>query len=555
MESASSRELVLAREMGLSHTVAAVLSTRGFEPDERLKRWLEPKLAQLTAPDRMADLEAAVSRIARALRNKERIVVFGDYDCDGITSTAILTEVLESLGGDVKNDLASRFAGGYGFSRPALERVQALGASLLVTCDCGSSDHERLEAAKKVGIDAVVIDHHLVPKERLPAVAFLNPHRPECGHPEKGLASCGLAIMVAAALRKHLGAQLDVRRWLDLCAVGTIADVAPLTGDNRALVHAGLKVLATGGRVGLAALALQGSRGRRMAPRAEGIAFQIAPRINAPGRLGDPRLALDCLTEKDAQRAWDLAARIERVSTERREVQSKITAEALAEIEEKGFARDPAIFLARDGWHIGVVGIVAGRIAELFAKPTIVVALEGASGRGSARAPRGFRLYDSLVACRGDLLGFGGHQAAAGLELGAAQVERFRASWNQACAEQLATMPPPAPRGEADVELDPRDALDAVLVDLERIEPCGEGNPAPKLGLTAEVTRASDLKGHLKLDLSLGGRTIRGFGPDLGALAGTAVGRVRIVGRLRRDLFNGGAQPEVLVDAIQRMDG
>jgi single-stranded-DNA-specific exonuclease len=556
----SSRELTLAREMGLSHTVARVLAARGFEPDERLKRWLEPKLGHLTAPDKMADLEAATARIARALRNKERIVVFGDYDCDGITATAILTEALTSLGGEVRPELANRFAGGYGLSRAALARVQGHGASLLITADCGSSDHERLEAARKVGIDAVVIDHHLVPKETLPAVAFLNPHRPDCGHPEKGLASCGLAIMVAAALRRQLGANLDVRRWLDLCAVGTIADVAPLTGDNRALVHAGLKVLATGARVGLAALAVAGAGGRRVAPRAEGVAFQVAPRINAPGRLGDPRLALACLTERDAQRAWDLAARIEEKSLERRAIQRQITAAAVAEIEAKGFARDPAIVLARQDWHVGVVGIVAGRIAELFGKPTIVVALEGASGRGSARAPRGFRLYDSLVSCREALLGFGGHQAAAGIELAATHVERFRDAWNQACADQLATLPPPPPRGQADVALDPRDDLDHVLVDMERLEPCGEANPAPKLALEAEVVRATELREHLKLELTVGSpasggpRALRGFGPDLAPLAPKLAGRVRVVGRLRRDHYAGGG-PELLVDAIERAEG
>ncbi|MCA9618977.1 MAG: DHH family phosphoesterase, partial [Myxococcales bacterium] len=238
--------MALAERVGLTITVADVLHRRGATEGEILERWLDPKLSHLTPPDAMADLDAGASRITRAIRNRERICVFGDYDCDGITSAAILSEVIATLGGDVTALVANRFAGGYGLSEMALDRVRATGASLLVTCDCGSSDHARLAAARKAGIDAVVIDHHLVPDEPLPAVAFLNPHRPDCGFPYKGLASCGLALFVAAALRRQLDPKLDIRRWLDLVAVGTIADVAPLDGDNRALVRAGLRVIAQG---------------------------------------------------------------------------------------------------------------------------------------------------------------------------------------------------------------------------------------------------------------------------------------------------------------------
>ncbi len=542
---------ILAREVGLSLTVATFLRGRGYAADDRLKRWLSPKLAHLTAPDEMADLEAACKRIARAIRNRERIVVFGDYDCDGITSAAIVTEVIAMLGGDVQTELANRFAGGYGFSEPALKRVRERGASLLVTCDCGSSDHERLAAAQKVGIDAVVIDHHLVPEQALPAVAFLNPHRPECGYAFKGLASCGLAIIVAAALRREFAANIDVRHWLDLCAVGTIADVAPLDGDNRPLVRAGLKVLSQGSRVGLSALAIQGARGKRLPMSAEDVAFQVAPRLNAPGRLGSPMLALSCLLERDETRAWEMAREIERVTLKRREIQATMIAEALAEISAKKFSEDPAIVIARQGWHPGVVGIVAGRIAHTLQKPTIVVALEGPTGRGSARAIKNFRLYDAIAAASDALLGFGGHQAAAGVELSSGQVDHFRDRFNQACKDQLATMAAPEPINQPDVRLDPRDDLEQVLVDLEKLEPCGEKNRAPKLLIEGvEIVRASPIKGHLKLEVMLRGQRVRGFGPDLGALASELRGTVDLVGRLKRDHWTGSGKPEVVVDAV-----
>jgi single-stranded-DNA-specific exonuclease len=544
--------LDLARREGLSLTVADVLHRRGAQSDDDLARWLDPKLAHLTSPDQMADLDAAADRIVHAVRNRERIAVFGDYDCDGITSASIMSEVIEALGGDVQAFVANRFAGGYGLSQPALERVRQSGASLLVTCDCGSSDHERLEAAAKVGMDAVVIDHHLVPEETLPVRAFLNPHRPDCGFPYKGLASCGLALFVATALRKRLDTGLDVRRWLDLVAVGTIADVAPLDGDNRALVRAGLKVLSQGARPGLKALALNACRGRQRPMSAEDVAYQIAPRINAPGRLGDPSVALDLLRAADASQAWAIAERVEEMTLRRRELQRAMTDEAVEEVETT-YPDAPALVLARQGWSHGIVGIVAGRLADQFARPCIVVGLEGERGRGSARAPTGFRLYDSIEAASHELLGFGGHQAAAGVEILAERVDAFREAWCAACADQLERMPDVAPSHAPDVRLDPRDDLKALLNDLERLEPCGESNEAPKV-LVEDVTvlEAREIKGHLKVALQLGDYKISGFGPEMGGRVEELAGaKVDLVGKLKRDHWRGGELPELLLMYVE----
>ncbi len=544
----------LARTVGFSFTVADALQRAGWAAGAKLDRWLEPKLAHLTPPDGMADLDQAAQRVADAIRGHESIAVFGDYDCDGITSTAIVTEAIEALGGTVTPLLANRFAGGYGFSNPGLERVLQTKASLLVTCDCGSADHERLAAARKAGVDSVVIDHHLVPEQSLPAVAFLNPHRPDCGFPFKGLASCGLALILATALRKTLDKRLDVRRWLDLVAVGTVADVAPLEGDNRILVRAGLARLGATERVGLSALAIKGARGRKVPTTAEDVAFQIAPRINAPGRMADPKLALDALLERDPGRAQALVEQLDQITQDRRDVQQTMMAEALSEIAAKGFAQDPAIVLASANFHPGVVGIVAGRVTAQLGKPTVVVALDGDTGRGSARAPAGFRLYDSLVACREKLSGFGGHQAAAGVELSAAQIEGFRDAWRQACADQLATLPPAAEPWCPDVRLDERDDVMQVLADLERLEPCGKGNRAPKLLFRdVEVVKSRRLKTHLKLDLRLGGARLSAFGPDLADLEPAVAGqRIALVGRLKRDWWRGGTTAEVLMETALR---
>jgi single-stranded-DNA-specific exonuclease len=549
---ASDEALALAREMGLSFTAADVLHRAGFAAGEPLERWLEPRLAHLTPPDAMAGLGAATERLARAARSRERVCVFGDYDCDGITATALVTEVVRALGGEVAPLSASRFAGGYGLSAPAAARVRETGATLLVTCDCGSSDHARLADLGRAGVDAIVVDHHLVPAEPLPALAFLNPHQPGCGHGYKGLASVGIGLMLATALRKHLGVTLDVKRWLDLVAVGTVADVAPLDGDNRALVRAGLRVLDRGERVGLRALAIQGAGGRRIAPTAEAVSYQVAPRLNAPGRLGDPKLALDLCLERDPARAWQMAEEVQRLSDRRRAIQREMMGEALREIEERGFAADAGMALARQGWHPGVVGIVAGRLADRLGRPAIVIALDGARGRGSARAPAGFRVYDALRACARELVGFGGHQAAAGLEIEAARVERFRDAWREACARQAAAAVPAGVRPEA--RLDERDDPAQVAGDLERFEPCGERNPAPRLlvhsAVIAAVRRHDE---HLRLELLLrGARRVGAFAPDLGPRAAELApgASVSVVGRLRRDTYRGAGALDLLVEAI-----
>ncbi|MGH7296102.1 MAG: DHH family phosphoesterase, partial [Polyangiaceae bacterium] len=252
---AGDEAVALARELSLTRTAGAVLVARGLRGVADCRRFLDPRLAHLTPPDAMKDRGEAVERIARAVKASERICVFGDYDADGVTAAALLTDVLRALGGQVVTELANRFDGGYGLSAAALARVLVTGATLLVTCDCGSSDHERLEQVRRAGIDAVVIDHHRVPEDPLPALAFLNPHRPECGFEYKGLASVGLALSISAGVRAALGVELDLRSWLDLVAIGTVGDVAPLDGDNRPLVRAGLARLGAGGRPGTRALA------------------------------------------------------------------------------------------------------------------------------------------------------------------------------------------------------------------------------------------------------------------------------------------------------------
>jgi single-stranded-DNA-specific exonuclease len=536
--------LALAQGLSVTATFASWLVRRGFSDVGVTRQFLAPRLAGLTRPDDMADRAAAADRIARAVRAGERIAVFGDYDCDGMTAAAIMTEALGALGGEVTAFVGSRFEGGYGVSPPAVERLFASGASLVITCDCGSSDHEALARLAERGVDTVVIDHHLVPAEPLPALAFLNPHRPDCPFPFKGMASCGLALSIVAAVRTALGRTFDLKSLLDLVAIGTIADVAPLTGDNRALVRAGLGVLGDAQRPGLRALYdLAGIS-------ADDVGFRIAPRLNAPGRLGSPEPALRLLVERNRERAETLAAGIENSSIERRARQDRMLDEALAEIREQRYDERDAIVLGREGWGTGIVGIVAGRLADRFGRPVVVIGFENGHGRGSVRGPRGVRLYDALERARPLLVRFGGHQAAAGLELALGRLDELREAFEAAVADQrrddVAAGRSVAVDTNGVLRLVPGERPSRLLADLALLEPCGEANPYPELELEADVLVAREVTGgHLKLELEVNGERVGAFGPGMGSRASEVKKTATVVGRLRRDTYRGGDAVEL----------
>ncbi len=543
----------LGDRVGIGAAAAQVLIHRGVTGEEEARDFLEPRLGGLTPPDAMADRGAAAERLARACRARERVAIFGDYDVDGTTSAAILGGILERLGADVRVFVANRFEGGYGFSAPALERVLGCDPGLIVTCDCGSSDHARVAAAKARGVDVIVVDHHLVPDEPLPALAFLNPHRPDCGFAYKGLCSAGLALSLGAAVRAVLGADLDLRAWLDLVALGTIADVAPLDGDNRRLTKAGLMLLSRPrARPGVMALR-EAARVRHGTPvGGVDVAFRLAPRLNAAGRLGDPEITLRLLRAQDLHEARALAAEIERINQERKELTARITQEAIAQVESVyGAEVEGGVVVSAEGWHRGVVGIVAARLVERFDAPTVVIGVDGGVGHGSCRTPDGFSIYDAVARCRGHLAKFGGHAAAAGLSLDASRLERFRADFDDACRTMRAELPP----------LDATPWVDVVIGDafplptaqeLAQLEPVGEGNAEPMFLLEGAAVDRVDVvgQGHLKLALRAGGRPLTAFGWEMGDLAGEVGDRVDVYGSLRPDTWRGGGAIELRVNGL-----
>lgn len=543
----------LGQALGVSPTIAQVLLRRGLDEPAAAREFLEPRLSGLTSPDAMADRAAAADRLARAIRARERVAIFGDYDVDGTTSTAILGDALEAMGGEVVTLVASRFAGGYGFSEPALQRVLATGAKVLVTCDCGSSDHPRVAAARAAGLDVIVVDHHLVPAEPLPANAFLNPHRPECGFAYKGLASAGLALSLAAAVRAALGAQLDLRELLDLVALGTIADVAPLDGDNRRLVRAGLVRLAQPVRPGLIALREQA----RMRPGgslgAIDVAFRMAPRLNAAGRLGDPSITLALLRARSLVEARAHAMAIEALNEERKAITRRIIEEAAAQVRELyGERLDGGIVVASEGWHRGVVGIVAARLVELFGAPVLAIAVDEGVGHGSGRTPPGFPLYDAIAACERELMGFGGHQAAAGVTVRASRLDALRASFDDACRSHRAALGEVDQARQVDVVLDGATYATPRASELALLEPLGAANDEPLVMVQdARVEDAQAVgEGHMKLVLRFGGGRLRCFGWEMASELERVGRAVSVVGALRPDDWTGGEAVELRLRAV-----
>jgi single-stranded-DNA-specific exonuclease len=498
----------LAKSLGLRALTARILTARGVSAPELATRFLSPRLSDLRPPQGMADLDRSLDRLVRALAAKEKVAVFGDYDVDGVTSAAILYQLLRALGLDVVNRMATR-SSGYGFSLAAATFFVEQGCTLVLTGDCGTSDHESLAYCRGRGVDVIVIDHHQVPTGETSAFALLNPHRQDDAFPFKGLASCGVAFYLAAAMRSRLRAEgdprgdaLDPRSWLDLVALGTVADLVPLVEENRILVAAGLREIASLRRPGIAALASVAG----IAPgsfAASDISFKLAPRLNAAGRLGDSQLAFDLLLAADSNEASRLAAALDELNRERQRIQERIWTEAVAIAERH--ADDAALVLGAEGWHPGVVGVVAAKLVEKFHRPAVTIAFEQGQGRGSARTRGGFDLYRALVECREHLVAYGGHAMAAGVSLAWDKLDHFRSAFVAAARTHFAAGP-----AEETIEVDAVATLadlDMVQVEeLVRLGPFGNANAEPLIvvrGVVAQSTRVVGVS-HLQLTLAHG---------------------------------------------------
>ncbi len=467
----------LAVEMDLSPLLARLLIHRGADSSKQAQRFLCPDLDGLPDPSGMADLPKGAARIRKAAGGGEPILVVGDYDVDGLTGAALLIRVLRSLGAEVSWRIPHRTTDGYGLKPKMVEEAGRDGVALLITVDCGTTHVEELMLARRLGIDTIVVDHHdLLPTGRPPCLAFLNPLEPGCEYPTKDLASVGVAFTLVRGLLKTVSD--TVFQHLDLVALGTVADMAPLVGENRVLVKAGLHVLAATGKAGLRALMSRvGTGNRPLTP--EEISFRLAPPLNAMGRTGSAECPLRLLLTDDPAEAFALVRRIERENRTRGELERQAFRKARAKVErEVNFAKDWVIVLEDTQWHPGVAGIIATRIASRYHRPTVVIARNGPVCRGSARSIRGFHLVEALEQVKEHLLEFGGHPAAAGLTIEREKIPPFREALNRAARDRI------DPNGlkpmlELDGELPLASLTEELMRDLEMLAPFGMGNPAP----------------------------------------------------------------------------
>lgn len=472
------RAAQIAERYSLPFFLSMMLEIRGFSSEEQIRGLLSG--GQLSDPFLMKDMDKAAARIRRAMENFEKIAVYGDYDADGVTATAILFTYLEAVGADVIYYIPQREGEGYGMNLQAVEKLHGLGVGLIVTVDNGIASVKEVERARELGMDVVVTDHHR-PQERLPqAAAVVDAHQPGDSSPFKELCGAGVALKLVMALEG--GDPQDIlEEYADLAALGTVADVVPVLGENRQIVKAGLSLLARGGRAGVDALMEESGMGGKKAT-ATSLAFTVIPRINATGRMGSPDRAVRLLTCDDPEEAQPLSQEICEDNDRRRQVEGEIAQQAIEAIQ-----RDPQLLYSRvivvegKGWHHGVIGIVASRVTERFGKPSIVISVDGEEARGSGRSVEGFSLFQAVSACSDLLERFGGHPMAAGITLKPEDVALFRQRINQYAAEACPEMPAQVLR--LDCRLNPGTLSPEMPQSLEPLEPFGSGNPQPLFGL------------------------------------------------------------------------
>jgi single-stranded-DNA-specific exonuclease len=510
----------LTHETKISSLVAMLLANRGLSEPSAADRFLSSTLAELHDPYLLLGMDRAVERLVVAVARRERVCVYGDYDVDGISAVALLISFFRTIGLDCFYHIPKRLETGYGLSREGVEHIALQGANVIITVDCGITANDESRLCSSLGIDLIITDHHTPGAEIPSACAVINPHQPACPFPFKYLAGVGVAFNLMIAFRSRLreeghfdgGGEPNLREYLDLVALGTIADIVPLLDENRIFVKYGLIELTQSARVGVQALKSVAGVSGQVSCGAVG--FRLAPRLNAAGRLEDAALGVELLLCDDRGKAAEIAARLDASNCERQGLEQEILRDALARV--KGSARfkhRKSIVLASSEWHPGVIGIVASRIVDLFHRPTILIALQNGSGRGSGRSIPSFHLHDALHACSEHLLKFGGHKYAAGLSVDEATLESFVERFDEV-AQGLLGDSDLTPELVIDGELGVEELTLELAELIERLSPFGMGNPEPVFMLrgAALVDRQILKDHHLKLRLSAGGRVLEAIG-------------------------------------------
>ena len=469
----------LSRDLKVTPLLAALLISRGFETPEKAHKFLNPSYADLHEPLLLKDMQKAVDRILKAIEAGEKILIWGDYDVDGTTGTVVLRKVLEILGAQTGFHVPNRFTEGYGLNIPALEKAKERGYTLVITVDCGSTAFEPIKWAQNAGMDVIVTDHHLTKDEGLPnAFAVVNPNQPDDEYPDKNLAGVGVAFKLAHALLREKGKENLVKGFLKVVAIGTIADIMRLTGENRAIVRIGLQDLPKAHNFGLKALMEVADCRSEMT--SYHIGFRIAPRINAAGRMDVARHVVELFEADTFEKARELAEVLNSRNMERQKIQREITELALLEYVENGGSEKQSHFavVAGEGWHRGVIGLAASRITEKLNRPSIVISIENGVGHGSARSIGNYHLLKGLDSCKELFEQFGGHAAAAGMLIKAENIAELSEKLNAHALEHLSDEDL-IPELKVDAQVLPETMNLDVVEELKMLEPFGAGNPKP----------------------------------------------------------------------------
>jgi single-stranded-DNA-specific exonuclease len=512
----------LASCLAIPRALAAILAARGVDTPEKAKRFLNPSISFLYDPFLLPDMERGVDRILTAIRENEKLLVFGDYDVDGITSVFLLTSFLRELGGDVQYIIPHRLRDGYGLSAKAVLLAKKMGVSLIITVDNGIAALEEVALANSLGIDVIVVDHHEPATDMPDACAVIDPKREGSNYPFVDLAGVGVTYKLTQALLAVAGREVprDLNEYLDVVALGTVADVVPLTEENRVFTKLGLEAVQTSKKPGIEALKeLCGLAGRKI--ESQHVAFILAPRINAAGRMGDSESGIRLLFSQDAGEARAIAEGLEDDNARRRQIDEETLHLAIGKLEKAyGTEVPPSIVLWSRRWHPGVLGIVASRLAERYRRPTVLISVEGETARGSCRSVQGFDVYGALSRCKNILTGFGGHSHAAGITLNKGDLERFRDTFIALVDEGLRGIDV-TPKLYLDYELHLSELSERLAGLIGQLAPFGIGNPEPVFVTTGVQVLDRSLVGggsHLKLSVRQGSFFAECIGFNLASL-------------------------------------
>lgn len=510
----------ILKEFGISKIISQILANRGIKEKSDINRFLSPRISYLNDPFEIPDMQKAVDRTMLARQKKEKVLVWGDYDVDGVTATSIVVLGLKKIGMEASYYIPHRYNEGYGMNIEALKKISSQGVSLIITVDCGVSNVKEIAFAKSLGIDVIVTDHHNIPEKLPDSVAAVNPKRLNKNHPSRDLSGAGVAFKFIWALLRTAGIKdsQSIKEFLDLAALGTVADVVPLTRENRILTVSGMKVLGEKKRVGVRQLCEKSGMNGEVTAR--NISFMLAPRLNAPGRLKHAGLSIKLLLEDDPQKAKGIADEISLINSQRQQIGSLIGQDVFSKLSDPETKK--LIMLSGKNWHPGVIGIVASRISEKFNRPTILISEDGDSCRGSARSIENFDIYKLLMSCKDLFSDFGGHKDAAGFEMPTEMIPALKERLSKEI-EAFLSVDELAPRTNIDLEID----FDRISIDLareiEKLSPFGHGNPDPVLMSrklkVVESKKVGSKGNHLKIKFSDGNNCVDSIGFGMGALS------------------------------------